>query len=412
MRTAAAPSFKQALRSGVGVIVGIAGGSSSGKTLSALKVARGLADGKDEEIAFIDTESGRAKYYAVGRGEKPSEFRFGFSHCDLGAPFTPEAYREKIVEADEAGFSVIVIDSFSHEWEGDGGLTEIHDELAAQMVERARKKAEGNNWNFDQDYETNKASVPAWKAPKLRHKKLVSRLLQCRAHLVICMRAEDKMRMETKTEAGRGGREYKKAEIIPASDLPPKKRWQPICERRFPFEIPVSLLLTADAPGVPIPVRDFTPDLAAIIPTDRPLTEEVGRRLAAWMGHERQSSTTPGGSFQPPAEAKGPVPPSQGPGADAAGQRNASGGKGRNPAEPEALPPPADNESDKVWKRHASEVRDLMSKSGSRAIALRWWALNEKPIANISRPLASWVEQAIPDEVPAELAEADDGIPF
>jgi hypothetical protein len=245
------------------LIIGIAGPSGAGKTLSALKIARGLAGGDDSKIAVIDTEGGRAQHYAPAKGEGPGPSTFGFMRGDMRAPFTPEAYVAMIAEADTAGFEVVVIDSFSHVWDGDGGLQDMHLAILDKI-------AGDDAWKRD------KLSVGAWKEPKLRHKRMVSRLLQCRAHLVICMRAEEKLRMETIEEGGR-----KKTVIIQPKDLPPAERWVPIVERRFPYELTTSLLLTPAKPGFPIPIK-LQDQHRAAVPLDRPLSEETGRQLAEW----------------------------------------------------------------------------------------------------------------------------------
>lgn len=273
-------TFAPAVRDRVGLIIGLAGASGSGKTLSALKVARGLAGGDDSRIAFIDTEGGRGKHYAPAPGESPSETRFGFRHGDLKPPFTPEAYLAAIDAADRAGFEVVVIDSFSHSWDGEGGLQDAHDALVDQAVERARQSADEKGWRFDEGKERDRASVGAWKV-KTGFKRVVSRLLQCRAHLVICMRADEKMRMETVEEEGRNGRTFKKTVIIQPKDLPVAERWVPIVEKRFPYELTTSLLLTPSAPGVPVPIKLQEQHRSAIA-LDRPLDEAVGRALAEW----------------------------------------------------------------------------------------------------------------------------------
>lgn len=265
-------SFKPAVRAGVGLLVGIAGPTGSGKTFTALKLARGLADDDDSAIAYIDTEAGRALHYAAAKGEAPTATTFGFSHASLTAPFTPERYLALIEEADRAGFKVIVIDSFSHEWDGEGGLMELHDEIHERMG--------------GQD----KQSIAAWKEPKLRHKRLVSRLLQCRAHLVICMRAEDKLRMEQVKEEGSNGREYTKTKITAAKDLPIAERWAPICEKRFPYELITSIVLTPDKPGVAVPLKLQEQHRAAVLNGGKPIDENVGRALAAWA----RGATPPG----------------------------------------------------------------------------------------------------------------------
>ena len=54
--------FKPAIRENVGLLIGLAGGTGSGKTFSAMRLASGIANGK--KFAVIDTEAGRAKHYA------------------------------------------------------------------------------------------------------------------------------------------------------------------------------------------------------------------------------------------------------------------------------------------------------------------------------------------------------------
>ncbi|WP_082528582.1 AAA family ATPase [Methylobacterium sp. Leaf466] len=274
-------AFAPAVRDRVGLLIGLAGPTGSGKTLSALKIGRGLAGGDDSKIAFVDTEGGRGKHYAPAPGEKPSETVFGFQHCDLRPPFTPEAYRDTIAAADAAGFEVILVDSFSHVWDGDGGLQEMHDVIVDESVVKSRAAAEEKGWRFDEAVTRDKASIGAWKEPKTRHKRLVSRLLQCRAHLVICMRADEKMRMETVEEEGRNGKNFKKTVITAAKDLPLAERWVPIVEKRFPYELTTSFVLAPTNPGVPIPIK-LQDQHRAAVPLDRRIDESVGRALATW----------------------------------------------------------------------------------------------------------------------------------
>lgn len=269
--------FRPAVREQVGLLIAIAGASGSGKTLSGLRIARGLAGGDDSKIAVIDTEAGRALHYAVGPGEQPGPNRFAFAHGDLRPPFTPEAYADAIKSADEAGFKVIMIDSCSHEYEGDGGLHEMHDAEAEAAVQKSRLIAEAKGWKFDEASAWDRASVGAWKEPKSRHKRFVSRLLQCRAHLIMCLRADEKIRIEKmKDERGR-----ERTVIIQPKDMPPNERWVPICEKRFMYEMALSFVLTPQRPGVPIPIK-FQEQFHKSVPLDEPLSEAVGEALAAW----------------------------------------------------------------------------------------------------------------------------------
>jgi hypothetical protein len=82
-------TFRPAVRENVPLLLGLAGGTGSGKTYSAMALAKGLAGGK--RFAVIDTENGRAKHYADD---------FEFDAADLHAPFRPDAYAEAIEAAD------------------------------------------------------------------------------------------------------------------------------------------------------------------------------------------------------------------------------------------------------------------------------------------------------------------------
>lgn len=271
-------TFSPAVRDRVSLLISIAGVSGAGKTLSALLLARGLAGGDDSKIAVIDTEAGRARHYAPAPGQEPGPFTFGFNYAELRPPFTPERYIEIIKAADDAGHSVIMVDSTSHIWDGEGGVQEMHDNLLGEQVEAARKSHRGN-WEFDEDKARERLSIGAWKTPKAEHKRFVSRLLQTRAHLILCLRADEKMRMEKVTDDNGRSRTV----ITQAKDLPPAERWVPICEKRLPYEMTLSFLLTPDRPGFPIPLK-LQEQHRFAIPLDKPLGEATGRALASWAG--------------------------------------------------------------------------------------------------------------------------------
>lgn len=289
-------SFSPAVRDRVGLLISISGGTGSGKSLSGLKIARGLAAKPGEDltdpatlakvdarIAALDTEAGRLKHYAPAPGQQPGPFTFGFMHGDMKPPFSPAAYSEGIAEIDKQGFEVALIDSGSHLWAGDGGVTEMQEEALAAAVERARASHERENrsYPFDEDKTRERLSMACWKQPKLEHKKFVSRLLQSRCHIILCLRAEEKLLMETVEEEGSSGRKFKKTIITAAKDRPIHERWQPLCEKKLPFEFTVSLLLTADKPGFPIPLK-LEEQHKVAVPLDRPLSEQTGVQLAEW----------------------------------------------------------------------------------------------------------------------------------
>lgn len=236
-------TFRPATRENVALLLGLAGGTGSGKTYSAMQLAKGLAG--DKPFAVIDTESGRAKHYAD---------LFRFDHGTLGAPFRPDRYAEAIAAAADAGYSVIVVDSASHEHAGDGGLLDWHEEEFERLGGRDAVK------------------MTAWIKPKMAHRKFVTRLLQVNAHVILCFRAEEKIEIVKV-----GG----KTEIRPKQTLTGLDGWVPVAEKTLPYELTMSFLLTADRPGVPKPIK-LQEQHRSMVPLDKPINEETGRLLAGW----------------------------------------------------------------------------------------------------------------------------------
>ena len=237
--------FKPARRENVSLLIGLAGGTGSGKTYTGMTIAKGLAGG--QRFAVIDTEAGRAKHYADD---------FEFDHGDLAAPFEPGRYAEAITAADAAGYPVILVDSFSHEHAGEGGLLDMHEAEYVRMGGRDAVK------------------MAAWIKPKMEHRRMVSKLLQVRAHLILCMRAQESVEVTKNSVSG-------KTEIVPKRSLVGLGGWVPIAEKTLPYELTVSMLLTADRPGVPRPIK--VPDrLREFFPLDCAVTVETGVALAAW----------------------------------------------------------------------------------------------------------------------------------
>lgn len=235
-------TFKPAVRRNTHILLALAGASGSGKTYSALELATGLS-GETGKIAVIDTEADRALHYAD---------RFTFDHCNLEPPFTPQRYREAIEAAEKSGYSVVVVDSFSHEHAGEGGLLE----MAEAELQKPNMRSPAN-----------------WAVPKAAHKRMMNRLLQCRAHIILCLRAEEKIRLE-KVMDERSGRE--KTVVVQAG-------WTPICEKTTMFEMVVSFVMSPEQPGVPIDGSGKIQDQHrfAFQPGQR-VTGEAGRLLAEW----------------------------------------------------------------------------------------------------------------------------------
>lgn len=262
-------NFRPATRENVNLLIGLAGGTGSGKTFTGMRLASGMAKG--ERFAVIDTENGRASHYAD---------QFKFDVADLHAPFTPAAYTEAILAADKAGYTVIMVDSMSHEYAGEGGVLDMQEAEYQRMGGRDNVK------------------VASWIKPKGEHKRMVQRLLQTRAHLILCFRAEPKIEI---------AKEGNKTVIVPKKSLVGLDGWIPVAEKNLPFELTVSLLFTADAPGVPKPIK-LQEQHRALFPLDKPVTEESGRLVATWAAGGAAKESAPQQSPETARSGAGPDP--------------------------------------------------------------------------------------------------------
>lgn len=255
-------TFRRAVREKVPLIIGLSGGTGSGKTYSAMRMAKGMAHGKP--FCVIDTENGRASHYAD---------QFVFDVLDLRAPFTPEAYAEAIQAADKARYPVIVVDSTSHVWAGDGGVLDWHETELERMA--------------GSDYQRREAcKVAAWIKPKLAHKHMMQALLQVKAHIILCFRAEEKIEMVKVN----GKMEVRKKESLVGKD-----GWVPICEKSVPFECTCSFLLLASNPGIPHPIKLQEQHKRFFNPTGT-IDEHAGEQLAKWAAGGTDKAAEDGAS--------------------------------------------------------------------------------------------------------------------
>lgn len=115
------PIFAPASRRATKLKLAIEGPSGSGKTLGALALAHGLAAG--DRVAVIDTENGSASLYAD---------RFPFDTLELRPPYLTSKYQDAVQAAIDGGYAVVVIDSLSHQWEGEGSVLQRKEQADAR----------------------------------------------------------------------------------------------------------------------------------------------------------------------------------------------------------------------------------------------------------------------------------------
>lgn len=155
--------IRKAARQKAKLRIGLSGPAGSGKTYSAIILAKGIV-GDLSKVGIIDTENGSADLYShLG----------DFNVITLQAPYSPERYVEAIEALEKAGMDLVIIDSASHEWDGKGGCLEINDLLA-------NTKFRGNTW-------------AAWSETTPRHQKFIERITQSKVHMITTSRAKTDM---------------------------------------------------------------------------------------------------------------------------------------------------------------------------------------------------------------------------
>lgn len=127
--------FRKAERKQAKIKIGLQGPSGSGKTTSALLLAFGLV-GDWSKVAVIDSENGSADLYShLG----------DYNVLGITAPYTPEKYIQAIHTCYEHGMEAIILDSISHEWEGEGGILDIHSKMAGNSFQNWGKVTPRHN---------------------------------------------------------------------------------------------------------------------------------------------------------------------------------------------------------------------------------------------------------------------------
>lgn len=149
-------TFKKAVRSESKLRLALEGISGSGKTYSALRLAKGLGG----KIAVVDTERGSASLYS-GLPGIPE-----FDVLELTDSFSPEVYVDAIHAAEEAGYNVIILDSITPEWSGKNGCLELADLYS-----------KGN-------------SLAGWKKVTPLHRKFLDTIVNSKCHIIATMRSK------------------------------------------------------------------------------------------------------------------------------------------------------------------------------------------------------------------------------
>ena len=217
--------FQKAKREQVWLKVLLSGASGCGKSYSALRLAKGIADECGSAIAYIGTEGSRNKYYAD---------KFDYDLLELEDPFESEKYIEAVDAAVDAGYKVLIIDSLTHEWKW---LNDTHDKMP------------GNSF-------TN------WGKLKPRHRKMMDKILTSPIHIIATARGKDDWVLEDKN----------------GKQVPKKVGMGQQQDKDISYEYTVSLMIAQDT-HIASADKDNTELFDGRYEV---LTEKDGKRLYEW----------------------------------------------------------------------------------------------------------------------------------
>lgn len=241
--------------------LGISGASGTGKTYSALRVARGIARelaGSAAKIGFVDTENRRALHY---RDAFPEMVHLDLSAVDasgqvIGYPWS--RWIEVLETAERLQLPALVVDSYSHAWEGVGGVLEQQARILDRMTG-------GNASRRDQ------LSQIAWAQVKPDYRRLVERIVRTSVPIILCTRAK-RVIQDPKTKLNLRETKTRRADV--PFDI--------AADGDLLFEMTAQVILDPRAPGHPVHLIKLPDELRTLFKPDRPMDEALGRDLARW----------------------------------------------------------------------------------------------------------------------------------
>ena len=160
--------IRKAQRQSVNIKIAMTGPSGAGKTMSSLLLAKGIAP--NGSILVIDTEDGSSNLYADHNLTKGVEFDV----LQIQAPYTIAKYIKALEMGIDGKYDVIVIDSLSHAWAGEGGLLE----------KKSAIDSRGGN------------SYTNWATVTKEHESFKSKIVHCPTHVIVTMRSKQDYIME------------------------------------------------------------------------------------------------------------------------------------------------------------------------------------------------------------------------
>lgn len=372
-------TVRRAVRRDVPLIGGLIGPPGSGKTLSALLLAQGIARVMGGRVKLLDTEGGRCRQYADD---------VDFDEVPFEAPYSPTDFLAAVRQLRDGGdCGCIVIDSQSDEHEGEGGVLDWHEREIDRMA-GAQK---------DDFRRRDALSQAGWIKPKAARQAMVQGYLRLGVPLILNFRAREKTK-PMKDEKGR--------------TAPVNLGFVPIAPPEVIFCCSFKCLLPPFGQGVPTWESDKVGEnfllklphhFRAIFGEDRALTADMGAALATWARGDGASSP----------QRTHPLPRSRGAGAAENSNPSAApdlynyGELILNAADPVSIetPLPAELMESSDW-RHWSKALAAMIKAAPEHLKPAWRERNAAELLRLQALHPSWVS-ALHDLVsPAATGES------
>jgi hypothetical protein len=231
--------FKRAERKHVKLRLALAGPSGSGKTMSALRIASGMAKELGCKIAVLDTEKGSSNLYA-----HVTEFDV----LEFNPPFPPDKYVAGLKLAEKEGYGIVIIDSISHEWQGEGGCLAMVDKIVQAS--------------------SSKNSYAAWNTVTPKHQAFIDAILQSGCHVIATIRSKVAYELVKNEKTGKTS--------------PVKVGMAPITRESFDYEVTTMLDLSIEAHLATVS-KDRTGLFDKVDGIPILLTEETGKMILDWL---------------------------------------------------------------------------------------------------------------------------------
>lgn len=222
--------IRKASRSQSKLRLGLVGPSGSGKTLSSLRIAKGM--GMSGKTLLVDTENSGDLYAG-----HPLLDDFEYAVIPMNAPYQPKKYIEIMKLAEEEGFEVIILDSLSHAWAGEGGLLDEHGKRSANKAN----------------------SFTAWREVTPQHNALINAIIQSGIHVIATMRAKTEYAMDEKNR-------------------PQKIGLAPVQREGMDYEFTTVLDINVETH-----FATASKDRTSLFDAPFQITEETGKSLLSWL---------------------------------------------------------------------------------------------------------------------------------